>query len=62
LQRGFAVVQAADGQPVTSVRQVSIGADVSVHMADGSFGAQVKQISLEDRKDGGNGTVGYPGG
>ena len=35
LQRGYAVLQDADGHVVTSVGAVSVGAEVSVRVADG---------------------------
>ncbi len=51
LQRGFAVVRDAAGRPLSSVRQVSPGDDVSVRLVDGSFGATVRQILPEDGKE-----------
>ena len=35
LQRGYAVVQAADGSVLTSTQQTRVGADLSIRLADG---------------------------
>ena len=52
MQRGFAVVHSADGRLLSSVRQISIGDEVSVRMTDGSFGAQVNQVVRENKEVG----------
>ena len=52
MQRGFAVVHSADGRLLSSVRQISIGGEVSVRMTDGSFGAQVNQVVRENKEVG----------
>lgn len=52
LQRGFAVVHDASGRPLGSIRQVNPGDDVSVRLADGSFGATVNQIIPAEGEDG----------
>ncbi len=51
MQRGFALVQAPDGRLLGSIHQVNPGADVSVRLRDGSFGATVKQINPVEGKD-----------
>ncbi len=45
LQRGYAVVRAADGAVLTSVRQVQPNDEVVVRLVDGQFTAQVHDIS-----------------
>jgi exodeoxyribonuclease VII large subunit len=55
LQRGFAVVHDSDGRLVGSIHVVSAGDDVSVRLADGSFGATVRQIIPAEGKEDGNG-------
>lgn len=51
LQRGYAVVQTPDGHPLSRIRQISAGNDVSVRMADGTFNANVNQIIPAEGKD-----------
>jgi exodeoxyribonuclease VII large subunit len=41
LERGFAIVQDADGAPVTSARAAKPGSDVSIRFHDGAVGATV---------------------
>ncbi len=55
LQRGFAVVQSADGRLLSSIRQVGLGDEVSVRLSDGYFGATVRQIRSAEGKENGNG-------
>jgi len=43
LERGFAVVSRPDGSLVRSVAQVKAGDGIQVQVADGKFGAEVKQ-------------------
>jgi exodeoxyribonuclease VII large subunit len=44
LQRGYAVLQDADGHVITSVVQAAVGADVSVRVADGRVHATTDRI------------------
>ncbi|CAM3555564.1 exodeoxyribonuclease VII large subunit [Nocardioides zeicaulis] len=48
LQRGYAVLQDADGRVVTSVDQASVGAAVSVRVADGRIHATTSSIEPHD--------------
>jgi exodeoxyribonuclease VII large subunit len=49
LERGYAVLQDADGQVLTSVRDVAVGAQVSVRVADGRIHATTtSKESLDD--------------
>ncbi|QIG44289.1 exodeoxyribonuclease VII large subunit [Nocardioides anomalus] len=53
LERGYAVLQDADGHVVTSVAGVAAGADVSVRVADGRVHATTTSTErLEDHADG----------
>ncbi len=45
LQRGYAVLQDADGHVVTSIDEVTTGAAVSVRVADGRVGATVDTLT-----------------
>ena len=47
LQRGYAVLQDADGHVVTSVAQASVGAAVSVRLADGRVHATTDRIDTD---------------
>ncbi len=49
LQRGYSVVQDADGHVVTSVAGVSVGAPVSVRVADGRIHAAVSSTERLDQ-------------
>ncbi len=45
LRRGYALVQDVNGSLITSIKQVKLGQEVAVRVADGSFDAQVGRIS-----------------
>ncbi len=45
LRRGYALVQDANGALISSVKQVKLGQEVAVRVADGTFDAQVGHIS-----------------
>ncbi|MGH3508826.1 MAG: exodeoxyribonuclease VII large subunit [Nocardioidaceae bacterium] len=47
LERGYAVVQRADGQVVSRVQQVAIGEALQVRIADGRLGVHVDHIEEE---------------
>jgi len=44
LGRGYAICQRADGRVVTSVGQVAVGDDVSLHVTDGTLGCRVREV------------------
>ena len=47
LRRGYALLQDANGALITSIKQVKLGQEVAVRVADGSFDTQVRHISNE---------------
>jgi exodeoxyribonuclease VII large subunit len=47
LKRGYAIVQdRASGQTISSVRQVSVGRNITIRVQDERFGAQVTEVPL----------------
>jgi Exonuclease VII, large subunit len=50
LRRGYALIQDANGALITTIKQVKLGQEINVQIADGSLDAQVRQISEKDRK------------
>jgi exodeoxyribonuclease VII large subunit len=50
LQRGYSVLQDADGHPVTSVADLSTGAAVTVRVADGRVHATVDELDALDAR------------
>ncbi len=50
LDRGFALVTAADGRAVTSVAALSPGADVNIRLKDGTAGARIAGGAAQARK------------
>jgi len=51
LRRGYALIQDAQGALVTSIKQVKLGQDVAVQVADGSFDAQVQRVSEKIKRE-----------
>jgi exodeoxyribonuclease VII large subunit len=51
LQRGYAVVQAADGSVVASTRQTAVGDDLSIRLADGRVLATTSAVEPAPEED-----------
>lgn len=47
LERGYAWLGTADGEPVTSTTQVAAGQSLSVQMADGRLAVEVREVARE---------------
>ena len=43
LERGFAVVSNAEGQPIQKLAQSKVGMPISVRVSDGEFAAEIKK-------------------
>ncbi len=50
LRRGYALIQDINGALITTIKQVKLGQEINVQVADGFLDAQVRQISEKDRK------------
>jgi exodeoxyribonuclease VII large subunit len=48
LRRGYALVKDSAGALITSAKQVKLGQDIAVQLADGSMDAQVQQVNTEE--------------
>jgi exodeoxyribonuclease VII large subunit len=48
LRRGYALIKDSAGSLITSAKQVKLGQEIAVQLADGSLDAQVRQVSAEE--------------
>ncbi|BBB46903.1 exodeoxyribonuclease VII large subunit [Pelolinea submarina] len=48
LRRGYALVKDSTGSLITSAKQVKLGEDIAVQLADGSLDAQVQQVHSKE--------------